>query len=89
MKPRIAFVGVAHWHAPIYRDCLSRLGVDVVGASDLDAQAGREAAARLGLPFSPDAADMLARCRPDFVFVTPRHDRALEEIGRASCRERV
>ncbi|MBM3480897.1 MAG: Gfo/Idh/MocA family oxidoreductase [Alphaproteobacteria bacterium] len=81
MKPRIAFVGVAHWHAPIYRDCLSRLGVDVVGASDLDAQAGREAAGRLGLPFSPDAADMLARCRPDFVFVTPRHDRALEEIA--------
>ena len=81
MKPRIAFVGVAHWHAPIYRDCLSRLDAEVVGASDLDATAGREAAENLAIPFSADAADMLARCRPDFVFVTPRHDRALEEIA--------
>ena len=46
MKPRIAFVGVAHWHAPIYRDCLSRLDAEVVGASDLDASS-------VGVPFTP------------------------------------
>ncbi|MBM3523086.1 MAG: hypothetical protein FJX57_09025, partial [Alphaproteobacteria bacterium] len=81
MKPRIAFVGVAHWHAPIYLECLTKLGIGVVGTSDLDVEAGQAAAARLGLDFTPDAADMLARCRPDFVVVTPRHDRALEELA--------
>lgn len=74
-------VGVAHWHASIYQECLANLGIGVVGTSDIDAEAGHAAAERLGLPFAPDAADMLARCRPDFVFVTPRHDRALEELA--------
>jgi predicted dehydrogenase len=77
----IAFVGVAHWHAPIYLDCLSKADARVVASSDLDAVAGRAAAGRLGLPFEPDAAAMLARAKPDFVFVTPRHDRALEELA--------
>jgi len=81
MRPRIAIVGVAHWHAQIYRECLAALGIDVVGTSDMDAEAGRAAATRLGLHFAPDAAEMLARCRPDFVFLTPRHDRTLEELS--------
>jgi predicted dehydrogenase len=80
MTLAIAFVGVAHWHAPIYRECLAPLDMRVVGGSDLDPVAGAAAAARLGLPFFADADDMLARTRPDFVFVTPRHDRVLEEL---------
>jgi predicted dehydrogenase len=81
MTLAIAFVGVAHWHAPIYRDCLAKLDARVVGGSDLDPVAGAAAAERLGLPFFADADDMLARTRPDFVFVTPRHDRVLEELA--------
>lgn len=81
MTLAIAFVGVAHWHAPIYRDCLAAHDVRIVGGSDLDPVAGAAAAARLGLPFFADADDMLARARPDFVFVTPRHDRVLEELA--------
>ena len=81
MTLAIGFVGVAHWHAPIYRDCLAPLDVRIVGGSDLDPVAGAAAAERLGLPFFADADDMLARTRPDFVFVTPRHDRVLEELG--------
>jgi predicted dehydrogenase len=81
MKLKIAFVGVAHWHASIYRECLAKLGIGVVGTSDIDAEAGYAAAQRLELPFERDATDMLARCRPDFVVVMPRHDRALEELA--------
>ena len=81
MTISIAFVGVAHWHAPIYRECLAPLDARVVGGSDLDAAAGAAAAARLELPFFADADEMLARTRPDFVFVTPRHDRVLEELA--------
>ena len=81
MTLTVAFVGIAHWHAPIYRDCLARLDARVVGGSDLDADAGAAAAARLDLPFFADADALLARTRPDFVFVTPRHDRVLEELA--------
>jgi predicted dehydrogenase len=81
MTMSIAFVGVAHWHAPIYRDCLASLDARIVGGSDLDPVAGAAAAERLGLPFFIDADAMLARTRPDFVFVTPRHDHVLDELA--------
>lgn len=81
MTLAIAFVGVAHWHAPIYQECLRKLDARIAGASDMDHAAGKAAAERLGVPFEPDAATMLARTRPDFVFVTPRHDRAREELA--------
>jgi predicted dehydrogenase len=81
MTLSIAFVGIAHWHAPIYRDCLAGRDARIVGGSDLDAEAGAAAAARLDLDFEPDAAAMLARTRPDFVIVTPRHDRVLAELA--------
>ena len=83
MPPRVAFLGVAHWHAPIYAGILKTLGIPVVGASDLDAEAGAAAAAGLGLHYDPDAAAMLAATRADFVFVTPRHDRVMATLAPA------
>ncbi len=83
MPPRVAFLGVAHWHAPIYAGILKTLGVPVVGSSDLDAGAGAAAAATLGLPFDADAGAMLAATRADFVFVTPRHDRVRTTLAPA------
>ncbi|MSP49357.1 MAG: Gfo/Idh/MocA family oxidoreductase [Alphaproteobacteria bacterium] len=76
---RSVIVGVAHWHAQMYADALSALGSPVLGASDLDADAGRAAAAKLKLPFEPNAAAMLDRVRPEIAFVLPRHDRAMAE----------
>ncbi len=81
MPLSIAFVGVAHWHAPIYLEIVKALGCPVVGASDLDAVAGQAACQRLGLDFTPDADAMLARRKPDFVILLPRHDRALDELA--------
>ncbi len=78
MAPRIAFVGVAHWHAPIYAGILKTLGIPVVGSSDPDREAGAAQAAKLGLGFEADAATMLDAAKPDFTIVMPRHDRALE-----------
>ena len=81
MPLSIAVVGVAHWHAPIYLEIFRTLGCPIVGASDLDIIAGQAACLRLGLDFTQDAGDMLARTRPDFVVLLPRHDRALEELA--------
>jgi len=87
MTLRIAFVGTAHWHAPIYAGILKTLGVEVVGSSDLDAEAGAATAAKLGLAFDADAGAMLDRTKPDFVFVTPRHDRVLAELAPVLARK--
>lgn len=81
MAPRIAFVGVAHWHAPIYAGILKTLGVPVVGSSDPDSDAGAAQAAKLSLPFEADAGKMLDTARPDFTIVMPRHDRAMETLA--------
>ncbi len=81
MPLSVAFVGVAHWHAPIYLEIVKTLGCPVMGASDLDAAAGQAACQRLGLDFTPDADAMLARAKPDFVILLPRHDRALDELA--------
>lgn len=80
MAPRIAFVGVAHWHAPIYAGILKTLGIPVVGTSDPDRDAGAAQAAKLGLAFEADAAKMLDAAKPDFTIVMPRHDRAMETL---------
>jgi len=76
---KAVIVGVAHWHSPMYHEALAALGIPIVGASDLDAEAGAAAAKALNLPFDRDAAAMLDRTRPDLAFVLPRHDRALDE----------
>lgn len=77
---RTVIVGVAHWHAQMYADALAELGSPVLATSDLDAEAGRAAAAKLKLPFDRDAAAMLDRIKPDIAFVLPRHDRAMDEV---------
>jgi len=80
MVSRIAFLGVAHWHAPIYVGILKTLGIPVLGASDPDREAGAAQAARLGLPFEADAGAMLDKAKPDFLIVMPRHDRVPETL---------
>jgi predicted dehydrogenase len=86
MALRIAFLGVAHWHASIYAGILKTLGIPVVGTSDPDATAGAASAARLGLPFEPDSSAMLDAVKPDFLFVMPRHDRVPETLAPALAR---
>jgi predicted dehydrogenase len=76
----IAIVGVTHWHTERYVQMLTKRGARFVGASDADPVAGAKAAARFGIDFTSDTADMLAKTRPDFTVVVPRHDRALLEV---------
>jgi predicted dehydrogenase len=84
---RAVFVGVAHWHAPIYAGAMAKLGLQIAAASDLDSAAGAAAAAKLEIPFHADTASMLERVRPDFAFVLPRHDRALAELAPVLARQ--
>jgi len=48
---RVAFIGVSHWHIPLYLDPVLALpDAEVVGVSDPSLAAAERVAARLGLP---------------------------------------
>ncbi len=71
---RIAFIGVSHWHAPMYYRPAARLaGVQIVAVSDPDptiaARAGRELEAKA----FADYRELIGEMRPDFVFAFGRH----------------
>ncbi len=71
---RLAFIGVSHWHAPMYYRPAARLaGVQIVAVSDPDptivSRAGRELEAKTFV----DYRQLIAETRPDFVFAFGRH----------------
>lgn len=74
MALRVAFLGIGHWHLPIYLEPV--LGLDdvtVAGVSDPEPGRAREVADRLSCASSADFADLCERTRPDFVFALGRH----------------
>ena len=79
-RPRVAVVGVSHWHAARYIEAMRARGVELVGASDTSHQAGAAASQRLGIDFYGDTESLLSRSSPNLAVVLPRHDRATEEI---------
>ena len=71
---RVAFVGVSHWHLPLYLEPARALAdVEIVGMSDPSAAVAEAAAARVGCPAFADPGALLERTRPEFVFVLGRH----------------
>jgi predicted dehydrogenase len=64
---RVAFVGVGHWHAPMYLDPLKRLGQQVVAVWDPDAQVAQREATALGATTQPDLGELLVRSHPDII----------------------
>ena len=71
---RVAFVGVSHWHIPLYLDpALALPEVEIVGVSDPSEAAAGAVAARAGCPAFTDERALLERSRPEFVFVLGRH----------------
>jgi predicted dehydrogenase len=71
---RVAFIGVSHWHAPLYYRPTARLGgVEIVGVSDPDLPAAEIAGRELGTRAFARLGDLLAEAKPEFVFVFGRH----------------
>jgi predicted dehydrogenase len=71
---KVAFVGVGHWHTPLYLEPLLALpGMTVVGVSDEDPEKASRYAARLGAVAAADVETLWETTRPDFVFVLGRH----------------
>ncbi len=71
---RIAFIGVSHWHAPMYYGPAARLsGVEIVGVSDSNPTIAKAAGRRLGARAFHDYRELIAATHPDFVFAFGRH----------------
>jgi predicted dehydrogenase len=71
---RIAFIGVSHWHAPLYyRPAVRLSGVEVVGVSDPDEAVARRVGTELGVRGFSDHRAMVEATAPDFAFVFGRH----------------
>ncbi len=81
---RFAIVGICHWHAEYYRDILSADCVELVGVTDRDQTSGARKAAQWDLLFEVSIEDLIAKHKPDFLFVLPRHDQACEDIANAA-----
>ncbi len=68
---RIAFIGVSHWHVPLY---LTKMPVGAVAAvSDSDEAIARRFADQLGCRCYTDYREMTEKERPDFVFAFAPH----------------
>jgi predicted dehydrogenase len=70
---RVAFLGVSHWHAPLYyRPAAALEHVNVVGISDADAVVAERVGRELGVPAFVDPEQLLHQ-RPDFAFAFGPH----------------
>jgi len=71
---RIAFLGVSHWHAPMYYSPAARLaGVRIVAVSDPDLTIAGRAGRELEAKVFADYRELIGETRPDFVFAFGRH----------------
>lgn len=83
---KLAFIGVSHWHVPLYLRAVKSDSLNVVAVSDESAELAGRTAADLGCPGYTDAIRLLDEQKPDFVFAFAPHyqmpELALELIGR-------
>jgi predicted dehydrogenase len=83
MRPRVAAIGVTHWHSLYDSAYLEHLGqmpeYELVGLHDASAEIAARRAAALGDPPTfTDYREMLRAVKPDFVIALGPHDRMAE-----------
>lgn len=83
---KLAFIGVSHWHVPLYLRAVTSDRLNVVAVSDDNLAFAQRTASSLGCPAYEDALRLLDEQKPDFVFAFAPHykmpDLALELISR-------
>ncbi len=71
---RVAFIGVSHWHAPMYYDPASKsAGIEIAAVTDPDPAVVEPASRTLGAAGYTDHREMIAKAKPDFAFAFARH----------------
>jgi predicted dehydrogenase len=71
---RVAFIGVSHWHAPLFYRPAARLpGVEIVAMSDPDPALAQAIGRQFGARSFTDYRELIAEARPEFVFAFGPH----------------
>jgi predicted dehydrogenase len=83
---RIAVLEASHWHVPMVAEGLIAAGAEVVALCDVDPTVREALAQRLGARAYADAATLLQRETPDFVFVFGQHHVLAELAQRVIAR---
>lgn len=79
---RVAFTGVAHWHAHnMYEALAAESDIDLVGVSDRDPAVADSVAARLRCPAFYSHAELLEVAKPDLVYAHEIHSDMAELAG--------
>lgn len=83
---KLAFIGVSHWHVPLYLRAVVPNKLNVIAVSDPDQMIAEKTASSLGCSAYTDWHQLLDNAQPDFVFAfAPHHQMpalALELIRR-------
>ncbi len=83
---RLAFIGISHWHVPLYFRAVQSDSLTVAAVSDPNEAFVKRQAKTLGCEAYTDAIELLDQEKPDFVFAfAPHHEMpqlALELIKR-------
>lgn len=78
-KIRVAFVGVSHWHVPLYLNWLlpenRPANIEITGVSDPSANISKSFGELLSTSWYIDYIDLLDEKHPDFVFAFGMHNK--------------
>ncbi len=72
---RIAFIGVSHWHVPLYLRAADTQKMNIVAMSDPDEKKVRALAEMIGCAWYTDEDQLLEEVKPEFVFAFSPHDK--------------
>ena len=75
---RIAFIGVSHWHVPLYLRALKKQNLNIVAVSDPDEEKAQKVADELDCICYTNAEILLEKEQPDFVFAFAPHNKMPE-----------
>lgn len=70
---KTAFLGVSHWHVPLYMRAVERDGLQVVAVSDENRDMAAGYGEKLGCRVYQDYRELLDKEKPDFVFAFEKH----------------
>ena len=71
---RIAFIGISHWHVPLYFRAREQQPLNIVAVSDPNPEKAKAAAEAQGCAYYTDEYQLLDEVQPEFVFAFAPHD---------------
>lgn len=85
---RIAFIGISHWHVPLYLRAKEEGNLNFAAMSDPDEEKVKSLAEKYDCPWYTDAYKLLDEVKPEFVFAFAPHNQ-MPELAKELIRRRI